>query len=711
MTQHGFFVDLSRCIGCNSCTVSCKQWHDIAPGPAKPMRVYQWETGNFPNIRLSMLPIMCYHCENPVCKEACPNNAIYKEEKYGAVLVDYDKCRGTRKCWEACPYGTPQYHSDDPDDKMLKCDMCIDRLEEGLKPICVLSCSMRALEFGPMDELIRKYGNLNRLEAGPEYAPCRLACPAEINAEGYIKLISEGKVKEAIEVLREATPFAGVLGRVCTHPCEADCQRGQVDQAVSIRLLKRHMADDELKRGRTKATPVEKTKRDPVAIVGSGPGGLSCAYDLVRKGYPVTIFEAAAEGGGMLRYGIPEYRLPKDILDNEIRYIEELGVEIKGKTRVANSDDIFKQGYKAIFLAIGAWVSQKLGVEGEDASGVIYALDFLQKVNCGTGVELGKKVVVIGGGSVAIDAARAALRLGASEVQLICLESRDLTCRDRMLAQDLEIEEAEEEGVMIRDCLGISRILTGEDQVISLEMINCLSVLNDRGRFAPQFSDGPGPVIEADTVIIAIGQKPDTSAFPELERVPSGIVKVDALTLETNIKGVFAGGDMVTGQADVIRAVAAGKQAAVSIDRYLNGVDLRQERNLVRKGVAERPWIKSSRPSVLPVEDRKGFTEVVEGLDEKTASEQARRCFHCGSTIPSVIFKPVDRQVPVLPWDSVRALELWQRRQPHEGEALPDIFAYITDVTEVPQEIVGRNKLVLKAKNSEELLYYTTDNE
>jgi DMSO reductase iron-sulfur subunit len=711
MTQHGFFVDLSRCIGCNSCTVSCKQWHDIAPGPAKPMRVYQWETGSFPNIRLSMLPIMCYHCAIPVCKEACPNNAIYKEERYGAVLVDHDKCRGTRKCWEACPYGTPQYHSDDPDDKVLKCDMCIERLEERLKPICVLSCSMRALEFGPMDELIRKYGNFNRLEARPEYAPCRLVCPAEINAEGYIKLISEGKAKEAIEVLREATPFAGVLGRVCTHPCEADCQRGQVDQAVSIQLLKRHMADDELKRGRAKATPVEKTKRDQVAIVGSGPAGLSCAYDLVRKGYAVTIFEAAAESGGMLRYGIPEYRLPKDVLDNEISYIQELGVEIKSNIRVANSDDVFNQGYKAIFLAIGAWVSQKLGVEGEDANGVIYALDFLQRVNCGTGVELGKKIVVIGGGSVAIDAARAALRLGASEVQLICLESRDLSCRDRMLAQDLEIEEAEEEGVIIRDCLGVSRILTGKDRVIGLEMINCLSVLDDRGQFAPRFSDGPAPVIEADTVIIAIGQKPDTSAFPELERVSSGIVKVDALTLETNVRGVFAGADMVTGQADVISAVAAGKQAAVSIERYLYGVDLRRERNLPRKGMVQRPWIKSARPSLLAVEGREGFAEVVQGLDEKTASEEAHRCFHCGSTLPSVIFKPVDRQVPVLPWDSVRALELWQKRQPHEGEALPDIFANITDVTEVPQEIVGRNKLMLKAKNCEELLYYTTDNE
>jgi DMSO reductase iron-sulfur subunit len=711
MAQYGFFIDLSRCIGCNSCTVSCKQWHDIDPGPAKPMRVYQWETGNFPNIKLHMLPIMCFHCETPVCMDACPNNAIYKEEKYGAVLVDPDKCQGSRECWEACPYGVPQYHSDDPNTKMLKCDMCIDRLEEGLNPICVLSCSMRAMEFGPIDQLIRKYGNLNRLTAKPGYAPCRLACPAEVNAEGYIKLISEGKVKEALELFREATPFGGVLGRVCTHPCEADCLRGQVDQSVPIRSLKRYMADYELTKGRKKANPIQKTKVHKVAIIGSGPAGLSCANDLVRQGYPVTIFEAAAETGGMLRYGIPEYRLPNKVLDNEISYVEELGVGIERNKRIERLDHLFENGYKAIFLATGTWVSQDLGIDGEEASGVIYALDFLNGVNSGVKVELGDKVVVIGGGSAAIDAARAALRLDAKEIHLICLESKDLTCRDRMPAQDLEIEEAEEEGVIIHDCLGINRILSEKGTVVGLEMIACISVLDSEDRFAPRFSEGPAQVMETDTVIIAIGQKPDAYIFTEVERTPSGLVKADELTLETNIQGVFAGGDIVTGPADVISAIAAGKQAAVSIGRYLSGVDLRRERNLPHKRVVQRPWIKSPRPSVLPVENRPDFAEVVHGLDEKTALAQANRCLRCGSTMPCVIFNPVDRQIPVLVWNYTKALELWQKRQPADGEALPDIFTNITEVTEAPQTIVGRNELVLKAKNNEELLYYTTDNE
>jgi len=712
MTQYGFFIDLSRCTGCNSCTVSCKQWHDIVPGPGKPMRVYQWETGAFPELELRMLPIMCYHCENPVCVEACPNKAIYKEEKYGAVLVDPDKCQGTRKCWIACPYGTPQYESDGPGTKMLKCDMCIDRLDEGLKPICVLSCSMRALEFGPLDEIVKKYGNLNRLNAKLGDAPCLLACPAQVNAEGYIGLIAEGKVKEALDLFRETTPLAGVLGRVCTHPCEADCQRGKIDEAVAIRSLKRFMADCELKGRTEKVIPVEKTKENEVAIVGSGPAGLSCAYTLNRKGYPVTVFEAAPQIGGMLRYCIPEYRLPKEILDKEISYIEASGVEIRTNAPVKKLEEILKIGYKAIFLATGAWISQKLGLPGEDARGVTYALDFIKGADSGDNNrhEL-NRVAVIGGGSVAIDSARRALRLGAKEVHLVCLESKDLMCRDRMLAQDLEIKDAEEEGVIIHPCLGIRRILIKDERVVGLETAICTSVLDAEGKFAPKLAEGPTPNIMADTIIVAIGQRPDSMEFPEIEKSVSGSFKVEELTLETNIKGVFAGGDVVTGPADVVRAIAAGRHAAISIDRYLSGLGLRQDRLPFIKSKIVMEGIKSTRPPVIPIKGRKNFAEVELSFDQESASEQANRCFRCGSTMPCVVFKPRDLKTTVIPWDATKALELWQKRQPFEGETLPDIFDELSDVTEVPMDIIGRNRLILKAKNSEELLYYTTDNE
>jgi anaerobic dimethyl sulfoxide reductase subunit B (iron-sulfur subunit) len=199
MAQYGFLIDLSRCIGCNACVIGCKQWHDVAPGPEKWMRVYQWEKGAFPQIDLRVLPIPCFHCEIPVCAEACPNKAIYKEEKWGAVLVDPEKCTGTRNCFEACPYGSPQFAGDETGLKMSKCNMCVDRLVDGLAPLCVLSCSMRALEFGPIDELMKKYGEKRQTEAMPrkDFAPCRIACPAGLKAESYIKLISENKFEEA----------------------------------------------------------------------------------------------------------------------------------------------------------------------------------------------------------------------------------------------------------------------------------------------------------------------------------------------------------------------------------------------------------------------------------------------------------------------------------------------------------------------------------
>lgn len=714
MAQYGFLIDLSRCIGCHACMISCKQWHDIPPGPVKWMRVYQWEKGAFPKIDLRVLPIPCLHCEVPVCADACPNKAISKEDKYGAVLVDPEKCTGTRKCWEACPYGAPQFPGNEIGLKMSKCNMCIDRMEEGLKPICVLSCSMRALEFGPIDELMKKYGNLKRVEDTPkkDCAPCRIACPAGISAEGYIKLICDSKFKEAIELFRESTPFAGILGRVCTHPCEVDCRRGYFDDAVAIRSLKRFMADYEAKSGRKKASPVKSTKKEKVAVIGSGPAGLQCAYDLVMQGYPVTVFEAAPKSGGMMRYSIPEYRLPKKVLDNEINYITELGVELKTDTPVKKLEDVFAQGYQAAFLATGAWQSLKLGVSGEDARGVIYALDFLKQVNSGAKVILGKRVVVIGGGSVAIDAARTSLRLGAKEVHLICLECRDIASKDRMLAQDIEIEEAEEEGVTIHPCLGIRKFIIKSGNVSSVETISCVSVRDADGTFAPKFEECDSPTIDADNVIIAIGQTVDKSMLPDkLSQTTGSTVTVDPVTLQTSDKRVFAGGDVVSGPVDIISAIASGKEAAISIDRYLRGVDLKKGRKVPSKSVKARVEIKSQRPPVLDTKKRKAFAEVDLGFAQDIAIEQADRCLNCGTTVPSVVFMREMPKKQIVPWDFRRALELWQKRHPASGEPLPDVFKNVSDVMQPSEQFGGRNKLVLKPKTVEELMIYTTDDE
>lgn len=793
MTQYGFFIDLSRCIGCNSCVIACKQWHDIEPGPAKWMRVYQWEKGAYPDIEVHTLPIMCLHCQNPVCADACPHQALFKEEKYGAVLVDPEKCTGERKCFAACPYGAPQYASDNPHEKMTKCNMCIDRLEQGLTPICILSCSMRALEFGPIEELRKKYSQGTAASGlSQDHPPCGIACPAGVDAAGYIKLIAEGQPAEALKLFRQSTPFAGVLGRVCVHPCEIECQRGKFDEPISICSLKRYMADSEFiaktnpgenkaenpsqspftkgrsaetaispfgQRGNKADFPVSHPEKPgfqekKVAIIGSGPAGLTAAYDLSKIGYPVTVFESAPEAGGMMRYGIPAYRLPKDILDHEISLIKEQGVEIKTGSPVKNLEKILNQeGFDAAFIATGAWQSQKLNVEGEEAKGILYALDFLKRANSGKKVKPGKKVVVIGGGSVAIDSARLSLRLGAGEVHLVCLECRDLSTADRMPAQSQEIMEAEKEGVVIHDSQGISRILTHENRVAGVETMDCLAVRDSEGKFAPRYDRCNLATLEADQVIIAAGQTVDTAIFSQALKYSGGRVSVDPVTLVTSVLSVFAGGDMALGAADIISAIATGKQAAVSIDRYLNGTDLKEGRKALVKSAREKPLAagkshsgysgnpsrpffkkgdtlslvekgpgagslakgekattsplaKDERAHHLPLE-----AEAYSGLEDSLALEQAQRCLQCGITVPSVVFKPEDSKKQVVPWDPQKALDLWQKRYPDNGEKLPDIFENKLDILEVPEGTYLRNRLHLKPENTGELMTYTTDDE
>ena len=522
--------------------------------------------------------------------------------KKKARYVDVDKCTGCGECANVCPVTVPNEFD--------------------------LGLGQRKAIYRPFPQAVPNAFAIDKRG----YPPCRSACPAGVNAQGYVALISQGKFKEALEVLRRTMPFAGVCGRVCTHPCELECERGKVDEPVSIRALKRFMADYEMRVDRKKATPIERTKEDKVAIVGSGPAGLACAYDLIRQGYPVTIFEAAPVSGGLLRYGIPEHRLPKKVLDNEISYVEELGVEIKTNAPVKNLEDVFSQGYEAIFLATGAGESLKMGIPGEDARGVIHALDFLKRVGLGTKVSLGEKVVVIGGGNAAVDAARVASRLGAKEVSIVYRRSRA-----EMPAVTTEVDEAEREGINLHILTAPVRVITKNERVTSIQCIRMeLGEPDASGRRRPVPIKGSEFNMDVDSVIMAVGQAIDKAVLPkELEYTAWGTLAVDQVTLQTNIEGVFAGGDLVSGPADVIAAIAAGKEAAISIDRYLRGVDLKVGRptpitrvkEVSKKGVV--PKARHTLPT-LELQKRKGFAEVELGFDEKAAIEEAKRCLNCG---------------------------------------------------------------------------------
>lgn len=465
--------------------------------------------------------------------------------------------------------------------------------------------------------------------------PCKAACPVGVDIPRYVRLISEHRFSEALSVIIEKLPFPSICSHICSHPCEAACHVNMVDGPVMINALKRFVV--EKAEGITrKKVAVSKSNGRRIAVIGSGPAGLTAAYYLAKLGYAITVFEAAPEPGGMLRYGIPEYRLPKAVLDNEISHVEDLGVEIKTNTPIKKLKDIFDQGYESIFIATGAWQSLKLGVPGEEAGGVLYAFDFLKQVNSGMKVNIGKRITVIGGGSVAIDAARTSLRLGAREVHLVCMECRNGPSKDRMPAQENEIEAAEQEGVIIHPCLGIKNILTRDGMVTGLETIPCISVRDEDGTFAPKLVEGPSPTIDTDNVIIAIGQTLDkTELYGELECNNWGTLSVDPVTLQGNIENVFAGGDAVYGPASAIEAIAAGRKAAMSIDKKLGGD------GVIDEAVSPPEVAVTALPPSLPVGERglmptlpvakrlTGFTEVELGLTEEMAIQEAKRCLRC----------------------------------------------------------------------------------
>jgi len=467
----------------------------------------------------------------------------------------------------------------------------------------------------------------------PERLPvrCGEVCPAGIDIPRYVRLIGEGKFAEALATIKQSMPFPGILGRVCFAPCEGACRQGKQWEPIANRMLKRfaydHASYEE------KGTAKRTGKR--VAIIGSGPAGLTAAYYLAKMGHGVTIFEALPQAGGMMRAGIPSYRLPRKILDDEIEMVKNLGVEIKTNAKVEALDSLFKDGYQAVFVATGAHQGVKMGVGGEEHPKVMECIDFLRDVNFGKPVKLGERVAVIGGGNAAVDSARTAIRLGAKEVTIFYRRSRA-----QMPASPSEVEEAIKEGVKIHILAAPVRIRSKDGQLTGIECIRMeLGEPDVSGRRRPIPIKGSEFIMEVDNVIIAIGQAVDKTALPpELECTVFGTLVVDPITLQTNIDGVFAGGDVVSGPSDVIAAIAVGKEAAISIDKYLGGKgvlpieeikvkDLTSRRTFIERQAEESKRVEM--PS-LSVEDRlKGFAEVELGLTEEMAIVEGRRCWRC----------------------------------------------------------------------------------
>ncbi|MDA8219009.1 MAG: FAD-dependent oxidoreductase [Dehalococcoidales bacterium] len=465
-----------------------------------------------------------------------------------------------------------------------------------------------------------------------QLAPCRQECPLHTNCQGYVQLIARGEDEKAMAVLAEALPFPGIVGRVCSHPCESACNRRDVDgEAVSIRDLKRYLADNV----GLPAVEVAPDRPEKVAVVGAGPAGAMASYLLRKDGFQVDLYDANERPGGMLATGVPEFRLPVEVLDKEMDILSQLGVRLHLGQAVGPDLPLASlvEGHDAVLLATGAQKSKKLGVEGEELAGVHGGLEFLRQARTKAKPALGRKVVVIGGGNTAVDAAQTAYRLGADAVTLVCLEARG-----EMPAFAWEVADACEEGIAIQNSWGPVRLLGTGGKVNGVELRRCVRVFDSAGRFAPAYDDADRKQIRADTVVVAIGQDADLSLLSGLVGQVGNRLAVDALTLQAEGQAkVFAAGDAVTGPKTVVEALAAGQQAAESIKRYLAGDDLRYGRSYLGPyetdfAVDTSKAVQRPRVAVRKAEGaaRRSFAELQQGMSAEEARAEAERCLSCG---------------------------------------------------------------------------------
>ena len=517
---------------------------------------------------------------------------------------------------------------------------------------------------------------LNRLEDYPLNVPCREACPVHTDAGNYVGSIAGGNYEEAYRLARRPNPLASVCARVCAAPCEDKCRRGTIDAPVTIRALKRfvcekHEASLPPECHPPKSEDVIASPHDKIAIIGGGPAGIGCADTLLDWGYKVTLFEATEMIGGALWQFIPEYRLPRSVLGAEVCALLEKGLDLRLETPLnakVTLSSLRDQGYKAFFLACGAARGLDMAIEGRDADGIFRAVDYLLNVNRGYRIDLGEKVVVIGGGSVAVDvartalrpvnqegdqifpsteeglvgldAARSALRGGAKSVTVASLETLEALPAARSQQGKEELAEAIREGAQLKTGVGPKRILVEDGKVIGVEFLEVDRLFDEEGRFSPTFKPGTESILEADAVILAIGQSPDLSFLKEedgIEVTPRGTIRVDPVTMATSAPGVFAGGDVAFGPRNIIEAVANGKRAAYSIHQYLRGVSMGECRSIVVEELNPEIFrraphydlITRELPPLEPSERRVGPTEVERAYDEHTALKQSLRCLDC----------------------------------------------------------------------------------
>lgn len=548
--------------------------------------------------------------------------------------VDKDKCVACGRCVEYCPAGATRLGQ-----KLCQKDGSEVRYPKQQLP--------DAVKWGK-DKWDPDYRDNNRINSHKSgTAPCKTACPAHIAVQGYLKKASQGKYQEALALIKKQNPFPAVCGRICNRRCEDACTRGTIDQAVAIDAVKKFIAEQDLKAETRYIPPVVIPASihmehfpEKIAIIGGGPAGMSAAFYLAEKGYRPTVFEKNEEPGGMLRYGIPSYKLEKDVIAAEIDVMREMGVEIKTGVEVGKDvtlKELREQGYKAFYIAIGCSAGRRPGVPGDDAEGTTTAIDYLREANTGKTSYTGR-VVVVGGGNVAIDAARVSARSGAGEVHMLCLESEA-----EMPAADDEVREANEDGVKIQNGWGPKEVLAENGKVTVIIFKKCTSVKNAEGRFAPTYDENETIRIDCDRVIFAVGQRSVWGNLLEGENVTFNgpAIVADKLTYQTGQPDIFVGGDVYTGPKFAIDAIAAGHYAAESLHRYVHNGHMTIGRNrwefneLDKSNISVESYDNSSRQieGVDETVPSKSFKDAHLTLTEEQVRKETARCLGCGATI------------------------------------------------------------------------------